>query len=357
MSWKTSVAYRKVLYWCWITWTISKNKLTHTASTDHTERGRQGQTDRDRPGNSGMGLSSSASASVFSSVDPPKGSSSFTPFLSFSPSFCRLALSTLPTREKKTVYETGVMKLLIDALLVSLNEETPHLFILLWCSTTNTTDRTRHFSPHTKTNTHALFRLLKELKSEGNVWCKTISVWRSLRLVLMLYNKNPFQQQARQFIYIHDDSAIRQLMNQNENRWENYIWRVGNPSKITNMCNNNHDEQQEDQGIMDPDLCAVLPTPMVIGQLLWSLGNSDSTEIWNQARAEALSTQRSCSRTWLRPPLQSNMNTIPFVFSGDVSYLFSSSSVSMPDSSSVGDRRITLLHQKNITYIRSIPSY
>lgn len=128
---------------------------------------RQGQTNRDRPGSSGMGSSASASASVFSSVDPPKGSSSSTPFLSFSPFFCRLSLSTLQTRERKAVYERGGMKLLTDALLVSLNEETPHLFIMLWCRTTNTTDRTRHFCPHTKETPTLSSEYWKNLSARG----------------------------------------------------------------------------------------------------------------------------------------------------------------------------------------------
>lgn len=55
----------------------------------------------DVPGSSGIGWSCSASASVFSSVDPPYGSSSFTIFVSAAAFFWPLWFSTLLQGQKK----------------------------------------------------------------------------------------------------------------------------------------------------------------------------------------------------------------------------------------------------------------
>lgn len=59
------------------------------------------RTNRDILGSSGMGWSCSASASVFSSVDPPYGSSSFTIFPPPAAFFCLLSFSTLLQGQKK----------------------------------------------------------------------------------------------------------------------------------------------------------------------------------------------------------------------------------------------------------------
>lgn len=73
-------------------------------SCDRTKTDRQHmaiRTKRGIPGSSGMGWSSSASASVFSSVEPPYGSSSFTTFTPAAAFFCLLSFSTLCTKVRK----------------------------------------------------------------------------------------------------------------------------------------------------------------------------------------------------------------------------------------------------------------
>lgn len=108
-------------------WTVVLRRICKRTRTET-----RGQEDAEirtgLPGKSGIGWSCSASASVFSSVDPPYGSSSFTDFLCAAAFFCLVSFSTLLQGEIKGFILSSIIP-------VHASKETTSQLVALqqWC--------------------------------------------------------------------------------------------------------------------------------------------------------------------------------------------------------------------------------